>query len=742
MKPVILILTAATIALAGVVAPALARSPREEAPLAARVEQTRQQAIAFLRGQIGKDGMVAGEYPKGNPRYGGKTALCVYALLSAGVDYRQPDVQKSLEWLLAAKLDGTYAVAMRACALAAIKDPRIPKALAGDVDWLVKAAAPGGGYAYTSSGGKVPQAGEPDNSNSQLAVLGVWAGARRGVHVPTEYWRKVEKYWQEQQQIGGGWGYIARQGKTKTYGSMSAAGLASLMICFDTLHRDEFVRPAATAEPKPIADGLKWLGENFRADENPRLGDERYYYWLYTVGRVGLASGYRFFGGQDWYASGAAELVNRQNADGSWDFGVERPAQTAMALLFLSQGQDPLIFSKLRYGGKWNSRPRDMANLATFMGDTFEHRYRWQVVDMDAPAEQWHDGPILYISGAGAVDFTPEQVAKLRTFVQQGGTIVSESAGNSADFTIDVKRLYQRMFPALTLTRLEDAHPLYTAQFPCKQRPGVMGLSNGVRMLALHCPSELSLGLQLGGGEANLPSFELATNIFYYVTDKGQLRPPGAQYWPAAKPFKPVATIRLAQIKHNGLCDPEPLAWRRLATMMGNRHAIALEVSEPLEAADLDATKYPVAALTGSKAFTLTPAQAQGIKKYLAQGGRLLIEAAGGSKDFGDSVAREVAPLLPGKLMPLSSEHAAYRQPGKLDRIVYRAEFGRTLGEKPSGRLQGVLDGKRVVAIFSAEDLTAGVLGVPGYRLKGYAPDTAATLMTNILCYLADVKTK
>ena len=54
--------------------------------------------------------------------------------------------------------------------------------------------------------------------------------------------------------------------------------------------------------------------------------------------------------------------------------------------------------------------------------------------------------------------------------------------------------------------------------------------------------------------------------------------------------------------------------------------------------------------------------------------------------------------------------------------------------------LQAVVDGPRVVMVFSPEDLTAGMLGAAVYRLKGYAPETAVSLMTNILCNLADVK--
>ena len=44
-------------------------------------------------------------------KYGGKTALSLYALLAAGQDQRDKRVVKTLDWLAATRMEGTYAVA-------------------------------------------------------------------------------------------------------------------------------------------------------------------------------------------------------------------------------------------------------------------------------------------------------------------------------------------------------------------------------------------------------------------------------------------------------------------------------------------------------------------------------------------------------------------------------------------------------------------------------------------------------
>ena len=49
------------------------------------------------------------------------------------------------------------------------------------------------------------------------------------------------------------------------------------------------------------------------------------------------------------------------------------------------------------------------------------------------------------------------------------------------------------------------------------------------------------------------------------------------------------------------------------------------------------------------------------------------------------------------------------------------------------------LDGRPVI-IFSADDLTAGLVGYPRWGLKGYDPETAFELMRNILLFASGQK--
>lgn len=671
--------------------------------------------------------------------YGGVTALCAYALLAAGESPQGPRMKKTLEWLSEVKMIGTYARALRANIWGILgRRSRYRKMLKKDVDWLVEAADSRGTYSYTYARGdrrsrnqKTWQRGKYDNSNSQFGVLGVWSGAQNGVEVPRKYWERVEKHWKDDQNADGGWAYYKNY-KSGSYGSMSAAGLATMFICFDELYRREFIRCRANTDYKPIVRALAWMDQNFSATRNPGRGGSRYNYYLYGVERVGLASGYKYFGKQDWYKLGAENLLRKQGRRGDWGGVID----TSFALLFLARGQHPVLFNKLKYPGSWNSRPRDLANFTRWISRTFERPVNWQIIHLGVPVAEWHDAPILYISGSTAPKFTDKDIEALKTFVLQGGVIFSEAACNRGAFNIAMQNCYARMFPRYELARLNRNHPIYDIHFKIARRR-LMGISNGVRLLAIHSPTEVSLAWQMNAHATNKDTFRLGANIYFYVTDKGSLRNRGVSPWPAAKVFTPDETLKVALVSYGGNYDPEPLAWKRFSILMGNRYRIAVKVSGPMPISELDASEQPLAAMTGTTAFTLTDEQNKALRKYIDSGGTLVVDAAGGAKPFADAAEKTFAELLPeGRLGPIPANHAIYTRAGwVIEKVSYRKAIRGSIANPHKPRLRGVLYKGRLAIIFSRDDLTAGLVGYPCWGLRGYKPASAFKIMRNILMY-------
>jgi hypothetical protein len=85
-----------------------------------------------------------------------------------------------------------------------------------------------GGWSYTS-----PNEAS-DNSSTQFAILALHEAERAGVKVSDQTWQLAYNYWAQKgmQRSDGGFGYLFGDGPT---GSMTCAGVASLLMCRDRL---------------------------------------------------------------------------------------------------------------------------------------------------------------------------------------------------------------------------------------------------------------------------------------------------------------------------------------------------------------------------------------------------------------------------------------------------------------------------------------------------------------------------
>jgi hypothetical protein len=212
-------------------------------------------------------------------------------------------------------------------------------------------------------------------------------------------------------------------------------------------------------------------------------------------------------------------------------------------------------------------------------------------------------------------------------------------------------------------------------------------------------------------------------NVFQYSVDKQNFRNKGETYLVKADPaIKAESSIKVARVKYNGIWDPEPFGWTRLATLCNNYQKVAL-TTETVEINQLGSTDAKIAHLTGAS----------------PKGGVLIVDSAGGSSQFSQTIEQEFDAIFgdAAKALkePLPADHAIYRVTDKFD-IGYRP-FARSklTGDLKAGRLRAIdRDGKPAV-IYSPEDLSAGLVGQPVDGINGYDPATASRLMINAILY-------
>ncbi|HTW94400.1 MAG TPA: DUF4159 domain-containing protein, partial [Tepidisphaeraceae bacterium] len=693
----------------------------------------------------------------------------------------------------------TYGRGLRARALALYNRPEDAAALAEDVAWLVHAEIDGS-YTYDdrfsgtddSNPPPLPAPGEPievippadqqrlpppvfdhqmpggfapplqtqppqvwDNANTFFATIAVAAGCDAGVDVSQDYWRDVQQHWSDCQLDDGSWANTSDEQSGSM--QMTSAGIACLLAAQNFLDVDTFGERINIPDYSgPLANGLAWLeqGDNSIDVFNSKtvyLG-----YNLEAVEQAGLETGFKHFGRHDWYGELAAQAIATQWPAGSWgrkDSGVGAIIDTSYVVAFLSRGRAPVMMTKLRFAPVWDNRPRDLANLASYASKTLGRPINWEVEGSDQDWTQWTDAPILYIASHRFPQLTQADEAKLRLFVEGGGIIFCNADAADASFDSWVNALAQRLFPQYPMGDLPASSPLYNLQQKAQGRlPPLKGVSNGVRLLMVESPSDVALAWQNQAEKDHPDAFAVGLNLFVYAdggtTGQGQqFRNRLASPCVGAAAANPGAVrLGVARIKYDGQWDPEPGAWRRMARVFDQETHYSVDVT-PVDFSALDPAAYPMATLTGVGAHQFTDAEAEAVRRYVEQGGTLLIDACGGSTacggpaKFAESVETQLIPMAFPDQAPqaLTAESPLLKATvrGMLDLTSpqlrpYAADQSNTGGFK----LMDIAAGQGQL-IYSPLDVTSGLLGTHTWGIAGYDPDYATGIVSNLLYWAA-----
>ena len=768
--------------IASVAAAITAAAPPARAATPAEVDASIAKAVKFLYSKQKPDGswefsphrvLKQPDFSEAGGQWGGPTALCCYALVAAGEDVHSPRLAKGIEWLKHADVIGVYALGVRCQVwLLMPQTPETRKLMAADASRLSDGfnanarTKTGFLYGYLTTHHDLNSV---DHSSSQFGVLGMWAAEQlRPESVSNGYWSDVEKRWVHDQQGDGGWFYrdAAENGGTHggTQASMTAAGVATLYITQDYTHPERYARCDGNVTNPAIDKGLAYMAGHL-PDWTPNVvfgtpeAEQYGCYTLYGVERIGVASGLKYIGTTDWYQYGADWVVHHQDADGSVPNAHDLD-NTALALLFIARGRAPVLINKVQYDdatgpdagkpGHWNERPRDVANLVRWAGRQTERDLTWQITNLTVPESELHDAPILYLAGNQPLRLSPEAKDKLKVFCQNGGLILfnadcgggtgtAASAAAEHPFVASVVALAHDVFPAYEFRDLPASSVVYAEQFTprnWKRPPTIRGLSNGVRELMILLPDDPAKAWQLrqtlGAGKEE--AFQSLQDVLLYATDKRPLRTKGIPF--LVTPDEHVTatrTVKVGRLRYPGNWDPEPGGWRRLATVLHNRAHVDLDV-QTVELGRDPLAGLPVVDLTGTTPFKLTPPQQQEIKDYVAHGGTLVVDAAGGSAAFASSAEAALTSMFPpGPAAPLPPTDPVFHRLDPNLHVGYRSYAKLMLGRLTVPQVRAITVDNRPAVYYSREDLAGGLVGEDIDGILGYDPPSATDIMAGIV---------
>jgi hypothetical protein len=353
-----------------------------------RVNEAIGRGVAYLRRSQHDNGSFGDGIAVKSSWSVGHAALSGLTLLECGTPPADPAVLKAARFVRfsTARLNRTYEISLALLFLDRLGDPQDHRVIRSLALRLAVAQNARGGWSYTcpilgiaqetklmqylqqqklrkdpkkgtakkpsAEGGGAIYPYDGDNSNTQFALLALWAAQRH--ELPLEYTlARVEERFRSSQLPSGGWGYSLRRSVVdRPYGSMICVGLLALAVGRVSAAGGSEPGPAlgpAKVEDEGINRGLRALGIYLVAPADADLprsasswGEKGTVnlYFLWSVERVGVLCDLKTIGGKDWYRWGLQHLLPAQKPNGSWvgrGSGGSPVADTCMALLFLKR---------------------------------------------------------------------------------------------------------------------------------------------------------------------------------------------------------------------------------------------------------------------------------------------------------------------------------------------------------------------------------------------------------------------
>jgi hypothetical protein len=582
MSRVLLPVTVVTILGLMLAVPAPAAPPAAPKPEEEMVEKVRKaidKGVAFLKKE---------QNPQGNwegivlnflaDMEGGATALVTLALLNCGVKPEDPSLAKALEYLHSLPPKKTYVVALQNLVFLETRKEKYKPRIQENADWLVSTAV---NRTRGRDGWSYPGNSVADNSNTQYALLGLYAAKQAGAKIDDDVWKAIQDYYnrtQKKQGTLGWWAYHNGFGDAAQSFSMSVAGVCGLIIAGMGLDQSEQQLDEATgvarncgvySENTGVARGLNWIAANFTF-ESPKAT----FYNVYGVERLGRLSGQRWVGKYDWYREGCKFLLGEgrdaglQNENGSITKGKgidsAEVLSTAFSLLFLSKGRTPVLVTKFAWGQfqdrgngtfvevgdradppgavNWNRKHNDTRHIVEYASrELFKGTpLSWQVYDVrrqNLPNQEkileevgtLLESPVLYINGHGKLFLTPVQEQILQKYVEEGGFVIAEACCGDPVFAKSFRDLMKKLFPSNDLRKLPDKHAIWSSHALINPNDfqELEGMEKGCRTVMVFSPKPLAgyweehrFMPEPGRPATNQGerAFQLAGNVIAYAT--------------------------------------------------------------------------------------------------------------------------------------------------------------------------------------------------------------------------------
>lgn len=422
----------------------------------------------------------------------------------------------------------------------------------------------------------------------------------------------------------------------------------------------------------------------------------------------------------------------------------------------------PVLFTKLRtkHGPlDWAATPNDVNNLLKSMKNMIDINYAMEVRSLGQISPDPGKNPILFRSGHYHFSFTPEERAKLRRFMLDGGMLVLNTGLGSKPFYDSAVKELRAVFPELALQRLSSDHPVFHSYYdidrvryrPAVAETGFRGNEPWFDGVTLNCRTVAVIsrwGMAVGWSDMENDEFQayvsedakkIGINLFAYATaQRAWMKNMTQSMKFVDKERHSMDKLFLAQVVYDG-------EWKtRHAGLSVLLHTFNLKTDVPvrfglreLKLSAPQLSQAPLLYMTGHENFRLKKEEMSALKEHLLNGGFLFAEACCGRKGFDLSFRAHLRALMPEyPLRPVQPDSILLRFPSTIRRLSVTPALAAHLGGATTDpKLESAEIDGRYAVVYSPFGLAGGWEMSPNPYAHGYDADGSLQLGQNILMY-------
>lgn len=404
----------------------------------------------------------------------------------------------------------------------------------------------------------------------------------------------------------------------------------------------------------------------------------------------------------------------------------------------------------------WNMVPADAQQLLRHLKGRSGLEYQAVTLDLGMLSGDPAEVPVLLFSGGRSISFTPGERARLRKYLLDGGMVWFDSVAGSPFFSRSAAGEMRKILPEAPLRRVPADHPVFHLAKSLvagetnrsKAQPFELeGVFLGPRLAAVISPVGLGCGWDNARPELiadaryykPAAAVDLGVNLALYAVGWFD----SARRYAAGESEAEPGTanpeqVPFAQLVTDGFWNSDPGSGDRFLRYLGRN--LKVNTSGSVSYVNVDRAElsdYPFLFLNGLGDFTLEKPALEKLRRYLDDGGFLLVNNTMGLAEFDGAARRFIARLYPEKkLGRIPADHVLFTHgPYKFADSGFTAEAAARYPGETFPLLYGVSDGDRLALVYSPVDLAGGWQQVPRPGSVMYLSSVAGRLGGTIVTY-------